>query len=113
MALRFDLKINQGETYRLSIPLLNSTNGPANVTGLTARGQIRETYHSTTKLYEWLPSLGNLETSTGSVALTVPATVSAAWTWQYGRWDLEVVDQANTVTRLVEGYVFVIPEITR
>ena len=115
MTLRYDLRLNQGETYRVSIPVLDEDgNGdPALLTGTTAKGQIRTHAASPTVLYEWSTANGNLAYDVNNVVLTVPAAASSLWTFRTGRWDLEIFDDAGFTTRLVDGMVIVHPEVTR
>lgn len=112
MTLRYDLRINQGETFRVSIPVLDADGDPVPLTGLTARGQIRSYAASPTALYEWSTAELNVAFDDSDVVLTVPAADSAAWTFRTAQWDLEL-DDDGVVTRLVEGHVIVYPEITR
>lgn len=114
MALRFDLRVNQGESFRVTIPVLDENNDPVAVTGMTVRGQIRAWDSAPTALYEWSPTAGNLAVSGSNVFLTVPAAESSAWTFRSGVYDVEIVDPGTSATsRLVEGLVVVYPEITR
>lgn len=113
MTMRYDLRINQGESFRLTIPVLNDSNNPVTVTGMTARGQIRAWDSSAPALYEWSAANGNLVLSITNVIILVPPAASSAWTFRSAQWDLELVDPAtSTTTRLVEGLVIVEPEIT-
>lgn len=113
MTLRFDLRINQGETFRLAVPVLDEDGEPVALSGMSARGQIRSHAAAPTALYEWATTAGNLALDGDDVVLTVPAAASAAWTWRTARYDLELVDTGGFVTRLIEGHVIVHPEITR
>lgn len=114
MTLRYDLRINQGENFRLSIPVLDDNGDPVNVTGMTARGQIRSWDSATTALYEWSSTAGNITVVGTQVILDVPPTTSTIWSWRTGVYDVELVDTGTSITtRLVEGVVVVHPEITR
>lgn len=113
MALRFDLRINQGETFRLSIPVLDDDGNPVTLSGMAARGQVRSYAASPTVLYEWSTTAGNLALSGSNVVITVPAAASSSWTWRTASYDVELTDGSGNVTRLVEGHVVVQPEVTR
>jgi hypothetical protein len=113
MSLRFDLRINQGETFKLAIPVLDDDGNPVTLSGMTARGQVRSYATSSTVLYEWSTANGNLAFNANDVVITVPATASTAWTWKTAAYDVELADDAGAVTRLVEGHVVVHPEVTR
>lgn len=113
MTLRYDLRVNQGETFRLSVPVLDDNGAPISLSGMAARGQIRRSTASTDVLYEWSVAAGNLTFDTNHVVLTIPAATSSAWLWRNAAWDLELTDLNGDVTRLTEGVVLVQPEITR
>jgi hypothetical protein len=113
MTLRFDLRINQGETFVLDIPVYDENGDPANLTGNTVRGQIRSHAAAPTVLYAWTTTALNLAFGGSGVVLSVPAADSSAWTFRTGAYDIELQDTAGNVTRLVEGHVVVQPEITR
>lgn len=114
MTLRYDLHLNQGETFRLDIPVLDDAGAPVDITGMTARAQVRARRADTTAVHEWSTTAGNLTLASNNITLNVPAATSAAWAWRLGYWDLELTEPAtSTTTRLVEGAVVVSPEITR
>ena len=113
MTLQYHLRINQGETFQVAIPVLDSNGSPVALSGMTARGQVRTHAADSTTLYEWSTVTNNLAFDANNVVLTVPAVTSSAWTWRTGQYDVELVDGSGSVTRLVEGYVVVHPEVTR
>lgn len=112
MALRHNLHINQGETWELTIPLIPE-DPDADFTSHAAVGQIRADPASTVVLHEWSAANSNITLLPQAVVLNVPATVSAAWVWRRGAYDLELVDPGGGTTRLAAGWVYVTPEITR
>lgn len=112
MPLRADLRIRQGATWSVTVPVLAADNTPANLSGYTAKAQVRDGYTAETALYEWTVAAGNLTLGSGQIVLSVPAATSAAWTWRLGRWDLELTAPNGDVTPLIEGSVLVDPEIT-
>ena len=113
MTLRYDLRINQGETFQLAIPVLDENGDPASLSGMTARGQIRAHATAAAVLHEWTVLNGGIAFDGNNVVLTVPAASSAAWTFRTGTYDVELVAVDGDVIRLIEGHVLVHPEITR
>lgn len=113
MALNYDLRINQGETWQLVIPVYLPIGG--SLLGATVRGQVRSTSTAATALHTWDVTEGNVDIDgeAATITLHVPAAVSTDWSWLSGFWDLEMTDIFGTTTRLVEGVVWVSPEITR
>ena len=113
MTLRFDIRINQGETFELAVPVLDDDGDPVSLAGFTAKGQIRSHAASPTVLYEWATASDNVNFDGNDVVLRVPAASSSLWAFRSGRWDLELMAADGSVTRLVEGFVIAHPEVTR
>lgn len=111
--LRYDLRIRQGQTWSLAVPVKNPDETTADLTGYTATAQVRDGYASGTALHTWSIGAGNLTLGAGQITLTVSPATSAAWAWRRGRWDLELTAPSGTVTALVTGSVLIDPEITR
>jgi hypothetical protein len=112
---RYDLEIKQGATFSLTATWKDSTGTAINLTGYTARMQVRSAYDSSTTIISLTSSSGiTLGGSAGTIAITVSATTTAALTapWS-GVWDLELVSGGGVVTRLLEGIVSVTPEVSR
>jgi hypothetical protein len=108
-ALKYDLVIEQGSTFRRTIPVLNDAGVPIDLTDWTARGQIRRTYGSEVA-YDLVPCLTVADTD---VELVIPAADSSEWAWRSGVYDIEIVDVDGAPTRLLQGTVTVSPEVTR
>jgi hypothetical protein len=85
------------------------------LTGYTARMQIRASVAATNTLLELTTENGGivLDPTTGKVTLTATAVQTAAMTFTSGVYDLELVDATGAVTRLAEGSVAVSREVTR
>jgi hypothetical protein len=111
----YDLEIKQGATLSLTATWRDSTGTAINLTGYTARMQVRSAYDATSTILSLTSSSGiTLGGSAGTIAITASATVTAALTapWS-GVWDLELVSGGGVVTRLLEGAATVSPEVTR
>lgn len=110
----YDLRIPQGVTWECVIPVLKADGTLlTNLTGYTARAQVRGHFGDPASLHEWSTAAGNLELADGFVTLGVAPSTSSSWPWRFGRWDLEVTDPDGAVTRIMQGAVFVNPEVTR
>lgn len=111
-----DLTMYQGANFDYN--LIWQTNGtPVNLTGFTARMQVRESVDSTAVVLALASGSGiTLGGTAGSVALSASAATTAGVAspanTQYV-YDLELVSGSGYVTRLVEGCFFVDPEVTR
>ena len=111
---QYNINIEQGSTLDIPVVWKSSDGVPINLTGYTARMQIRRTKADPSILYELTTENGRLSIDgpQGKVTIRIPAADSAGFTWRRGVYDLEMVS-GDAVTRLLEGAVTVSPEVTR
>jgi hypothetical protein len=111
----YDIYIEQGATLSLPIVWKDSAGTIINITGYTARMQVRQSVNSSTILLTATTENGKLviDGSAGKVTISLSATDTAAITWLTGVYDLELVSSGGVVTRLLEGSVVVSREVTR
>lgn len=107
--------IYQGATFRKRLRWSAPSKTPVDLTGCTARMQVRTDFDSATALLNLTTENGGLTLggAAGTVDLFISAGDTTAITWDGGVWDLEVVHPSGDVTRLAEGSVSVSPEVTR
>jgi len=112
---RYDLEIKQGATLSLTATWKDSTGTAVNLTGYTARLQVRATYDSSSTILSLTSAAGiTLGGAAGTIAITASATTTAALTAPFsGVYDLELVSGGGEVTRLLEGTATVSPEVSR
>lgn len=110
-----DILIEQGATFRLSLVWKDSNGVPVNLTGYSARMQVRRTVNNPTKLLDFTTSNGaiTLGGATGTVTVVGAATLTDDVPPRSGVYDLELQSADGTVTRLLEGKVTITPEVTR
>lgn len=90
-----------------------SFNTPVDMTAMTARMSIKDKVGGTELLrLSTLDGTIVLDEATCTIALTLPATVTAALTWKGGVYDLELEAIDGTVTCLLAGKVKVTDEVT-
>lgn len=111
----FNITINQGATFELTITWKDSAGTAINLTGYTARMQVRETYSSSSTIVSLTNGSGiTLGGAAGTIAILISATTTAALTAPFsGVYDLELVSAGGVVTRLLQGAATVTPEVTR
>jgi len=111
----FDITINQGATFELTLTWEDSSGTAINLTGYQARMQVRETYSSSSTIVNITQASGiTLGGAAGTVAILISATDTAALTAPFsGVYDLELVSGAGVVTRVIQGAATVTPEVTR
>lgn len=111
---RRHLTIPQGDTYRYLLTINGSDDLPIDLSGYTARCQFRATVASLTTLLDCSTSdYITLGGSAGTLLLSIPDTVTEAWTFTTAVYDIEIIDSAGKVKRVVQGTVTVDPEVTR
>lgn len=114
---KLKLTIYQGATFRKRLTWTGPapTRTPIDLTGCTARMQVRPDIESATVLVELNTTNGciTLGGVAGTIELFISDEASAAFTWLSGAWDLEIEFASGEVRRLVQGTVSVSPEVTR
>lgn len=85
-----------------------------NLSGYTARMQVRKDIDASAVLIELTTSNGRIAItpSTGVVTLSLDASTTASLT-KGGVYDLEIVSASGNVTRVIEGQVVLKRNVTR
>jgi len=111
----YNINIEQGATFTRTITWKDSAGAAINLTGYTARMQIRERVESATALVSLTSSSGiTLGGAAGTVVITITAALTDALpNMKKGVYDLELVSAGGIVTRLLQGEVVVSPQVTR
>ena len=110
------LDIPQGATYIHTFTHTEQDEvTPIDLTGFTARLQMRSTVKSSTVLHEATTSNGGIAITpaSGVVDLRISATDTAGFAFTRAVYDLEIEAPDGTVTRIVKGSIVVDPEVTR
>lgn len=112
-----DLDVYKGSTFVKIIQWKTGIPQTAvNLTGCTARMQIRKAVNDTTVLDTLTTENGKIvihEPLDGKFKIVIPAAVSTAYTFTSSVYDLEIVFTDGTVTRVIEGCLTAAPEVTR
>lgn len=112
MASVYNLAIDQGTTFSANVQVNDDSGSARDLTGFTARSQLRRSYFSTSNV-EFTIGLSSPLTD-GEVTMSLTAAKTA--NLKYGRYvyDLELVETATgNVERILEGIVTVYPEVTK
>ena len=117
---KINLKINQGATFfkrvTWKVGPTEAAAVPVDLTGCTARMQVRAKVNSPSALLDLTTENGGI--NLGGVLGTIDfcrldAEQSAAITWKGGVYDLEIVFSDGSVERKFYGSVSISPEVTR
>lgn len=108
-----DIEIEQGATFELVFIYQDEQGNPFDLTGMTARMQLRRTYNSPDALLSLTNANGRIifDPFIGKITLRVSATDTTPLNGS-GVYDLELIDGA-TVNRILEGSFKVCAEATK
>lgn len=110
----YNITIEQGATFSLVVTWEDSAGSAVDLTGRTARMQIRDRVAATDTLIELTTENGRIALggAAGTITLTITAADTAALDFRSGVYDLEIVNGA-VVDRILEGEVELNKEVTR
>ena len=105
----YDLQIYQGTTYNIAINLNNSDGTPVNLSGFAISGFLKYEYSDTGKLVDLSPQIIN--PVSGSISITVPASVTASIPITMGFYDVQIYS-SGTVSKVLMGNAYIYPDVT-
>lgn len=111
---RYNFVCPQGSTFDTTLTWkIGET--PVNVTGYSARLQVRETYDASEYVVNLTDLNGGITLggSAGTINLYINASDTSTFITGDHVYDLEVIATDSTVTRLIEGRFNITPEVTR
>lgn len=112
MAAYTELYLDQGATFNNVVNLSDDVTGVSvNLANYTVRSQMRRSYYSANATANIVCSVTNAANGEISMSLASANTSNI----KAGRYlfDLEIVDNGGSVTRVLEGIITVTPEVTR
>jgi len=106
-----ELFVEQGANYSTSITLDDSNGAAYNLVGYMAKSQMKKSYYSTNATAEFTTTVASPANGIITLTMTSDATSNIA----AGRYVYDVVikSSSNTVTRVLEGIVNIIPQVTK
>jgi hypothetical protein len=116
MAASLDLPdIDKGATYRHTLFWKDKLKAPIDLTGVTARMQVRDDVDSSLIRLDLTTENGGLTITglLGRIDIYISDIETTALPGYGGVYDMEFVFPSSDITRLVEGSINFIPEVTR
>jgi len=110
-AARLNIEIEQGATWKHTLQL-TSGDVTMNLSGYTARMQIRKNYASESTLAN-LTSSSGITISQGTLSLLLSATSTTDLPSGAAVYDLEIESASGEVTRVIFGDVYISRQVTR
>lgn len=111
MAAKANIIIDQGADWATTITVTDNAGDVTNLTGYSARGQIRKWYTSDTAVDIIIQF--EVPRSEGQITLSLSSSNTEAMEAGRYLYDVELISSANTISRLVEGVATVTPQVTR
>lgn len=111
---KVNLSIYKNSKYIHRFNIFDSTGSPVDLTGYSAKLDMRAASASDAALYQATDADDLTVDPQGFVLLTIPATTIEAWTFDSAQYDLVVQEAANAddSTCVARGAVTVYPHIT-
>lgn len=110
MAEFVELTIDQGATFNTIITVNDGTGAGQNLFGYSARSQMRKSYYSTTKHdFDVQITTPNI----GEITMAMSAANTSNLTPGRYVYDVEIDDGDGEITRIFEGIITVLPNVTR
>ncbi|MFE8033854.1 hypothetical protein [Thiohalocapsa marina] len=111
---RHNIEIEQGATWLLLLRYRSEPDAPVDLTGATARMQVRATYDAEVAIVSLTTENGriSIDGQAGEIALSIEAGATEELPAGLYVYDVEVV-RGESVTRLLSGRAKVSPEVTR
>ena len=111
MAQFVELDLDQGTDLSYNLDLTQDDGSPLNVTSYLFTSSIRKSYYSSNVTANLTVTI--VDASNGNVTLTMnSATTSNIKAGRY-LFDVKQKDTANLTTRIVEGIITVLPQVTQ
>ena len=100
----YNFTCEQGATFQRDVEVTNFDDTIRDLSGFTARMQVRRDMEATSALVELTTENGRMSIAgtLGTLSLSISAADTAALT-QGGIYDLEIVDGVGAVERLLQG----------
>ena len=110
-----DITIDQGATFALTLTYTDASGTAINLTGYSARMQVRSDYGSSDTPIDASTANGmiTLGGTLGTVSVAIPYAATAALSISAGVYDLVLTSSSGTRDRILSGKVTVSPGVTR
>ena len=114
MATKLDLQLDQGATFEHLLTWTTNEGAPIDLTGYTARMQVRPKAGSDDLIFDLTTENGGITLGdvAGTITIAISATDSTAVIVRKGVYDLELCSSSGFITRLVQGKLVIDPEVT-
>jgi hypothetical protein len=107
-----DLFLEQGSTFITELTLTDNNGYPYDLSQMTIKAQARKSYYSPNVVINFVTTI--YDANTGTITLTANANTTALVSAsQKLVYDVILRNTDTTVTRVLEGRIFISPSVTR
>ncbi|QFT56604.1 hypothetical protein FIU95_18815 [Microbulbifer sp. THAF38] len=114
----YNIELEQGASYGLLMTIESPPGNPRDLTGYTARLQVRDNHDDKTLLLS-LDNVDGLKVGgdtgdpkNGQLKIEIPGLVTAGFIWREAIYDLFLNPSSDSAERLIYGRVTVAPRVT-
>ena len=112
MATSYNLNVTKGQSLDVRLVAQDDDSLPLNLSGYSISGQAREKYSSSGILLNLSPSIVSGYEASGYVDIKLSSSNTIDLPVTQAVYDVEL-HSGTYVTRLIEGYLNIYPEVTR
>lgn len=110
----YNISAEQGSDYQATVAYTDDSGDPVNLTGYTARMQVRQFAGSSVPFLTLTNTSGlAITAATGVIVISISAAALALLPAGEYTYDLEIIDGSAKVTKLLQGNFDVDAEVTR
>lgn len=110
MPVKVNITIDQGTDFSANVNVTDDSGNALNLSTYTVASQIRKHYTSSNSV-SFSTSTPNAEN--GVILLNIGANTTSNMSAGRYVYDIELTSNTGVVTRLIEGYVTINPQVTR
>lgn len=110
ISAKANIVVDQGSTFSTYLNLTDSSGNTINLTGVTASGQVRSWYTSSSYVSF---NISIPSPNTGNINIALSSNTTANMSPGRYVYDIDTVDASGNVTRVVEGILTITPAVTQ
>ena len=111
MANSYNISIEQGSSFELSLTARDSNNAPINLSGYAASGGVKYGYGSTGYLVNLAPVIDPSYVS-GIIKISLTPEQTSSLPVTNAVYDIEVTSSGGFTFKAIRGYAEIAPEVT-
>ena len=111
MSNQYNISINQGSSFSLSLTATDSSGAAMNLSGYSARGKIKYGFGNTGILADLNPEIDTGYVS-GIINFSIAANITSGLPVTKGVYDVELFNSGGYSFQMIAGYVDINPQVS-